>query len=277
MILLLIALAAAVAIGLSLARAVRRRHPEGPVDGARREWINVEDLTGPVVTLVALLLAFMLVQANNSYQRAEEHAATEAGLVESEYNAAGLLDEPDQGTLQGDLVCYARAVADLGWPRMVEGEAHPVVNLWSAQIQQDLRVAVDTDADRVGLSNLVPLQSDLTTSRDERLAETKPAVPAAMTWLIELAALLVIVLLIGFTWHLRRLVRLSLVLTIGVLFLLLVVGINELDTPFSGAISISPDRMKAVSARIESGGVDVTGLCAADGSPVAGSSYSLGP
>lgn len=265
--LLLLGVAVAVVLGLALSRAVHRRHPEGPLDGAGREWINVEDLTGPAVTLVALMLAFMLVQTYNSFQRAETQAATEAGVVDAEYDASTLLPAADGDAIRGDLVCYARAVSEVEWDTMTDQEASPVVASWRSVLKSDIAAAADHDPDRLSLSGLVALETQLVATHDERVAETSPAIPRGITWMVEIAALLSIVLLIGFTWHLRPLVRLSLVVSVSVLLLLVVLGIRELDTPFSGVIAIPPDRMHETSATIEAGGAGADAPCDAQGAP----------
>ena len=265
MTLLVLGLAVAVVAGLTLARMVRRRHPSGPVEGPGREWINVEDLTSPAVTLVALLVAFTLVQTFNSFQRAEQHASTEAGLVDAEYQAAGLLDSAEATTLRGDLVCYSRAVAAQEWTAADHDQTLPVVDHWIHSLESDIATDADTDAEHLSMSGLVDLQGQLVVAHDERVAEVAPAIPRTVTRMIELAALLMVVLLIGFTWHLRRPVRLALVSSIVILLFLVVAGIRELDTPYSGIVSISPDRMHAIQT-----GMDVDRVpCSADGTPTA--------
>lgn len=263
MLLLLLGLAVAVTAGLGLARVVHRRHPEGPVDGARREWINVEDLTGPAITLSALLLAFMLVQTYGSFQRAEEHASSEAGIVDSEYQAAALLPAADRDAIRGDLVCYTRSVAVQEWVALADRTSAPVVDTWTGDLESDIVGAAAHDSARLSLSDLVALESQLVSAHDERVAEAAPAVPRLLTWMIEIAALLMVVLLVGFTWHLRPLVRFSLVASVVVLLLLLVTGIRDLDSPFSGAIRISSGRIEATLAQIDHGAAP----CTADGTP----------
>lgn len=235
----------AIAVGLVLGHWVRRQNQAGPVDGAGREWINVEDLTGPAITLAALLLAFMLVQTFSSYQRAEQHAATEAATVLAEHEAATFLGEPDRTAVRTDLVCYARAVAEREWPAMADGGADPVTTQWEEQLRSNLVAAADRDDARLGVSGLVGLEVDRTTSRRERIAEVEPAVPGALSWMVELTALSILVLLSVFTWHLRPLVRVILVGSVVGLVLMVVVGVRELDTPFSGTVALEPTAMRA--------------------------------
>jgi hypothetical protein len=265
----LLALAGAIVIGLVLARVMSRRYPTGPFNRDSGEWLKVKDVVSLCGTLVALLLAFMLVQTYGSYQRAETQAASEAGVVDAQYQAAGLLGAPDRDAVRSGLVCYARAVSALEWVTMRDDESSPTVDGWRDLLQSDISAAADTDPDRLSLSDLVVLQTQLTGARDERLAEAEPAIPQSITWLIEATTLLVIILLISFTWHFRRLPRLMLVTTVALLYLFMVGGIRELDTPFSGAVHISPTRMHDTIARMETTGGEAVTACDADGVPTA--------
>ena len=88
--------------------------------------------------------------------------------------------------------------------------------------------------------------------------------------MIDVTALLVLVLLCVFTWHLRPLVRVVLVGTVVVLVLMVVVGVRELDTPYSGFVTVQPTAMRATLAEIASttsaGGAALP--CDESGSPV---------
>ena len=241
----------AIVLGLVLGRVVRRQNRTGPVDGPGREWINVEDVTGPAITLAALLLAFMLVQTYSSFQRAEEHAATEAATVLTEHQSTDLLAEPQRSAVRGELVCYARAVVALEWPAMADGGSDESTTYWEEQVRAQLAAAADQDTARLSVSGLVDLEDARSTSRRERIAEVEPAVPGALSWLIELTALSALVLMGVFTWHLRPLVRGILVGTVVVLVVMVVVGVRELDTPFSGFVALEPSAMRATLAEID--------------------------
>ena len=263
----LLALAGAIVIGLVLARVMSRRYPTGPFDYKNGEWLKVKDVVSLCGTLVALLLAFMLVQTYGSFQRAETHSATEAGVVDAQYQAAGLLGASDRDAVRGDLACYARSVAELEWVTMRDDESSPTVDGWRDQLQSDISTAAGTDPDLLSLSDLVVLQTELTGARDERLAETAPAIPQSITWLIETTTLLVLILLISFTWHFRRLPRLMVIITVALLYLLMVGGIRDLDTPFSGAAHIAPTRMQDTIARMDATDNGAATPCDADGVP----------
>lgn len=271
------AAALSVVVGLVLGRIIRRQNRIGPVEGAGREWIHVDNLTEPAIMLAALLMAFMLVQTYASFQRAEEHAASEAATVLSEEQSAVLLVDADRDALQADLICYARSVVHQEWPGMAEGRgADAVTTHWEEEVRTDLVAAADRDTVRLDTSGLVGLESTRATDRRERIAEVEPAVPGALSWLIELTALSVLVLLCVFTWHLRPLVRLILVGTVAMLVLMVAVGVRELDTPFTGFVAVEPNAMEATLAEIDPGAASPALPCDPSGMPAAPAPASSG-
>src|SRR5437762_443550 len=87
------------ALGILAQRFLARR---GTTDSqASAEGIPLTDLLTPVRILVALLLAFVLVQTFSSYQDASDAADDEAGAVSAEAAAAGLLPSPSGPNLVG--------------------------------------------------------------------------------------------------------------------------------------------------------------------------------
>jgi hypothetical protein len=101
------------ALGLLAQRRLAKRVPTEGQDSA--EGIALSDLLAPVRILVALVLAFVLVQTFSSYEDASDAANDEAGAVSAEAVAAALLPSPTGPNLVAQLRCYARAVAGPGW------------------------------------------------------------------------------------------------------------------------------------------------------------------
>src|SRR5205814_2902558 len=77
---------AAAAFGLLAHRYLAARGGSGAVPTA--EGLAVSDLLNPIRTLVALVLAFVLVQTFASFQDASDAAGNEAGAVSAEAQAA---------------------------------------------------------------------------------------------------------------------------------------------------------------------------------------------
>jgi hypothetical protein len=93
------------ALGLLAQRRLAKRVPTEGQDSA--EGIALSDLLAPVRILVALVLAFVLVQTFSSYEDASDAANDEAGAVSAEAVAAALLPSPTGPNLVAQLRCYA--------------------------------------------------------------------------------------------------------------------------------------------------------------------------
>ena len=66
----------------------------------------------------AVLVIFLALQ---SYQRARPNSAVEAVAITEFHGIAEFFPGSSRRLLQGDLVCYARAVIADGWPAMKDG------------------------------------------------------------------------------------------------------------------------------------------------------------
>ena len=75
---------------------------------------------GVVGTAFAVLLAFVIFLAFESYTNAKEEARREADAVQEHYATTSFLSPPARNELQGQLICYSRAVRFIEWPAMAE-------------------------------------------------------------------------------------------------------------------------------------------------------------
>src|SRR5262249_300619 len=96
------------AVGLLVQRFLSRRPDAG---NCAAEGLDAGEMVSPVRVVVALILAFVLVQTFSSFNKAGDAAGTEAAAVSAEANAAALLAAPRSSDLVGALRCYARAVS----------------------------------------------------------------------------------------------------------------------------------------------------------------------
>lgn len=85
---------------------------------------------GVLGTSFAVLLAFVIFVALESYGNARETAGVEAVAVTQLYRTTALLAEPGRGELRDELVCYARAIIVDEWRTMREGRESAVVQGW---------------------------------------------------------------------------------------------------------------------------------------------------
>ena len=91
-----------------------------------------------VGTGFAVVLAFVVLVAFQSYNRATDAAETEAVATVDLFDTAALLPPAAAERVRRELVCYGRAVVEDEWPDMRESHASPVVD---ARVEQVLAAA----------------------------------------------------------------------------------------------------------------------------------------
>ena len=137
------------AAGLAaLVFALVHRIAAGPLladSGRGRPMIQV---TG---TLFAVVLAFVILAAFQTYNGAKAGAQSEASAVLDMARTALFFPAAQRSQLRGDFVCYGRAVVEREWPAMRNGQS-------SSLVDSDTR----------------------TTGRQQRLSDDSPAVPAPL-------------------------------------------------------------------------------------------------
>src|SRR5262245_43077665 len=118
--------ATAAAVGVVLMYVIRRR---SQVD---HFFVEVERGAGVFAflgTAFAVLLAFVVLEAFESFNDAKSGAESEAtAAVEISRNSEYF--EAERPRIGGQLICYMRAVINDEWPAMKKGDRSPVVQDW---------------------------------------------------------------------------------------------------------------------------------------------------
>jgi hypothetical protein len=172
-----VVLGAAVVAGLALALVHRLAGRSLLADSGRgRPMIQV---TG---TLFAVVLAFVILAAFQTYNGARAGAQSEAAVLDMARTAA-LFPTAQQDQLRGDLVCYGRAVVDQEWRAMRNGNSSPAVDQWvdsyrALFAQLDLR----SPREQLSFQELLNQATTRTAGRLQRLADATPSVPTPL-WL----------------------------------------------------------------------------------------------
>src|SRR5205085_8302063 len=76
----------------------------------------------------AVLLAFVILAAFQTYSGARGGAASEANAVLDMARTAALFPGPQRDHLRSDFLCYGRAVVNEEWPAMRHGHSSPLVD-----------------------------------------------------------------------------------------------------------------------------------------------------
>jgi len=236
------------------------------------EGIPLTDLLAPVRILVALVLAFVLVQTFSSYEDASDAANDEAGAVSTEAVAAALLPSPNGPDLVGLLRCYARAVAGPGWASLETTRATS-----SISSDADARVAAAVaHAQQAGISDslvaeVVAAERARVAARRVRLAEAAPSVPTVVTALLIGCVAITVACTAAFASHrIRPSLRWTLLGVTTLIFTAGLLVILDLDRPFGGVARIDPTAMRAVEEQIGATSSGANPPCHLSGAPRAG-------
>lgn len=209
--------------------------------------LTVRDFVLPLQTLTVFVLAFVLVTASTSNGKADEAARNEAGVVDHMFEVADYAPAVQRQRLQADVVCYARAVRAHEWPAMADGHGASEPSTWTTDFRVGLK-QMGTDAPAFGM--LVAADKERSAARQTRIAESTPAIPNAVYWLMLAAlAFLVVTLALCLPRQNTLLVTGGLIVLTALLTTVLLV-IRDVERPFSGAIRIAPTAISGVETDI---------------------------
>ena len=91
---------------------------------------------GFIGTAFAVLLAFVILVAYQTYNSAKDGASEEAVAVVELARSAQFYPAAQRDQLRGQLACYARAVTYQEWPRLAHSARSPVVESWVASLRR---------------------------------------------------------------------------------------------------------------------------------------------
>lgn len=248
-IVLLIVVADLAAIGaMSL---IRRRVPEGGLFRDSQIAAGAFTVTG---TIFAVMVGFVFLIAFQSYAGARNSAQTEAGATGALFDTADPFAAPGRSALQGELICYARAVVEDEWETMAAGRSSPLVSGWESRLDSSFESIRPVGA---SASNAQQNWFDETdarrAARRARLAEADPFVPTSIWILLIIAGAAVIAFAFCFADRReRRDSQLLLVVALTTVVSASLLTIAFLDSAYgdhSGAIT--PKAMRATTANLE--------------------------
>jgi hypothetical protein len=188
--LLLVAACVGAAVGCLM--LARRFAPAGGVFTDSDRAAGIFSVLG---TSFAVLLAFVIFLSFGTFERAKEKASLEAISISQLFRTAALL--PPAHRLQGELVCYARAVVHSEWPAMRRQQSSPVAERWVTALEDTVDGIVPGDArQRAAYAHWFGAEAGRREGRRGRLDEATPFVPTPVWLLLGIGALLVVAYLI---------------------------------------------------------------------------------
>jgi hypothetical protein len=262
-------------VSVALLWAARRSPLNERFAGEVGEHDKAFDFLG---TAFAVLLAFVVLEAYESYNDAKSGAETEAEAVLELSRTAEAFGREEHERLDGVLVCYGRAVIHYGWPAMRDDmEGSPVVNDWGTRFREEtLRLDIHSYIQRASFRQLLLEQDRRIEGRRTRLAEAVRIVPLPL-WLV---LLLGAALTIG--WAVMSagrqgtfLVQAAVVASVAAMVTSALLLVWFLDHPFADESgSITPIEMEhtleTIAEEDEDQAVEVTPPCTPEGDPPQG-------
>jgi hypothetical protein len=158
------------------------------VSVARRRPVLANPARGTPVAVVAgtsnaVLLAFVIFAAFQTFNGARSGAATEANALLDMSRTAALFPGPERDRLRSDFLCYGRAVVNEEWPAMRAGHSSPLVDYWVGAYRTEFgRLTVNSPRQQVAFQDLLTQAATRTNGRQQRLTDAIPTVPTPL-WL----------------------------------------------------------------------------------------------
>lgn len=200
--------------------------------------------------LYAALLAFVVVDEWESMESASKNTFTEANELGSLYwNARAL--PPDQGrALEKTTKDYATIVINSEWSIMAGGGSSPQATALVYVMRDEVNaLPTDTPKQEALYEQSLEHVNDLAAARRERISESSETIPPVLWVVLVLGSLLTVgyTFLFGLAnfWS-----HLLIVAPLGVMVVLVLVVIGQLNHPFGGMVSVEPDAFQIFLNRL---------------------------
>jgi hypothetical protein len=247
-------LVVAVTAAITIKLLVRRRAPMG---GWFSDAPRSAGTLSVIGTMFAVVLAFVILFALQSYQRARDGASVEAVAVAELHSVADVFQAPSSDHLQGGLVCYARAVIEDEWPAMRDGRSSELVQSWIDTLGREFAITDPHGArQEAAYAQWFDEQAQRRDGRRARIAEASPFVSLPLWIVLGIGASLTIAYMCSQADRregaLIQSIPIGFVTTLMTAGLLVVVLLDHPYADWSG--SIAPTEMRRTLALIDHGG-----------------------
>lgn len=235
---------AATGIAVAAMLLVRRRAPEGSrfADGDRAAGVF-----GVLATGFSVLLGFVVFLAFESYDQSRSGAEEEALVVAQQVETAQFLPDAFSRDLTGELICYARSVIHLEWPRAEAGTLGDDINPWGVEMFRTIkRVKLQTPQHEAAYSTWLDQTADREAARIDRVHGAVGVIPSPLWVVLIFISAVIFVFMLFFADHSEGAVTQALLMgsVVSVIVAMLLL-IRFLDSPFhQGVGGIRPVAME---------------------------------
>ncbi len=245
-------IAGSVLLMVALMLAVRRIAPPG---GHFRDSDRASSVFAFAGAGFAILLGFVVLLSFGRYSDAKTNAADEASAVFEQNEVAELFQPPARrNRLLGELVCYARAVVEQGWPAMEHGRASPGVELWVDRMEGEVaRAKVVSRGDETAVTRWFEAASARDDARRQRLLDARGTLPALLWIMLVIAAVSVALFVLLYADPSERaLGQIAFAATVTAVMVSSLLAVALLSAPFQGGHgSVGPGDMRYTLQLIE--------------------------
>lgn len=256
---------AVVATAVTAKLLVRERAPEG---GWFTDLTRSAGSLSVIGTMFAVMIAFVILFALQSFQRAREGASMEAVAVTELNSVAKIFPAPASDRLRGDLLCYGRTVIDDEWPAMRDGQSSDVTDAWVDRMHGDFAAAAPgSSREDAAYGQWFDQEAQRREGRRERLAEAAPTLPAPLWFTLGIGATLTLTyMVVQADPRENRFIQALPIACVSALVTAALLVVFFLDRPYAGEHgSIAPTEMTRSLARL--GGTAVPPPCDEQGHP----------
>ncbi|BBZ28581.1 hypothetical protein MMAD_28760 [Mycolicibacterium madagascariense] len=255
---------AVVAIAVTAKLLVRRRAPQG---GWFTDLTRSAGSLSVIGMMFAVMLAFVILFALQSFQRAREGASMEAVAVNELNSVARILPAPAGDRLRGDLACYGRAVINAEWPAMRDGRSSDLSEVWVDRLHGDFASTAPRDSrEDAAYGQWFDQEAQRRDGRRERLAEAAPTLPAPLWFALGIGATLTLTyMVVQADPRENRFIQALPIACVSALMTAGLLVVFFLDHPYAGEHgSIGPTEMTRTLDHVAAG---IAVPCDEDGNP----------
>jgi len=206
--------------------------------------------------LYGIVLAFVLVSSWERFEEARAYAEVEADALADLYRHSSALPAPTDTVLRGLVLAYDRAVIDEEWQAMGEGRDSPRAATLFDQMWTALLTSPQGNGQQlVVYQNTLGKMDDFSDARRDRLLYARVGLPSVV-WVFLIASG-VVTIAFSYFFGVRQLAsQVLMTAALAATIAAALVLIQEMQTPFSGAVRVAPygfEQLLTVDERLRAG------------------------